>query len=61
LNPRAVAAVTGGMDKWSNDAKFAAWVGSGILALVAIDKFFRHPTYGNGLRGFVAMLTFAAG
>jgi hypothetical protein len=49
------------MHKWDNDAKFAAWVASGILALAAIEKFFKHPTYGNGLKGFVAMVGFATG
>ncbi|MHB1551449.1 MAG: hypothetical protein ACYCX6_09700 [Vulcanimicrobiaceae bacterium] len=47
------------MDKWDNDAKFAAWVASGILALIAVEKFFKHPTFGNGLKGFVAMVGFA--
>lgn len=49
------------MDKWNNKAKFAAWVASGILALMAVEKFFRHPTFGNGLKGFVAMIGFATG
>ncbi len=37
------------------------WAASGFLALLAIEKFFKHPTFGNGLKGFVAMVSFATG
>jgi hypothetical protein len=49
------------MDNRDKDTKFVAWVATGILALLGIETFFRHPTFGNGLRGFVAMVTFAEG
>lgn len=48
------------MNKWHNEDKIGVWVASGILALIAIEKFFKHPTFGNGLKGFAAMLSFAA-
>ena len=49
------------MKKTDRDTKVAMGVASGILALFAIEKFFKHPTFGNGLRGFVAMVSFATG
>lgn len=44
-----------------SDAKAAMWVASGVVALLAVEKFFKHPTFGNGLKGFVAMVSFATG
>lgn len=32
------------------------WHGLGLVALagLAIEKFYHHPTYGNGLKAFIA-------
>lgn len=48
------------MGNWRDEDKIAAAVASGILALLAIEKWFKHRTFGNGLKGFAAMLSFAA-
>lgn len=47
------------MRNWKNEDKIALWVLLGISALGAVERFYRHPTFGTGLKAATAALTFA--
>ena len=49
------------VDKWKPEEKIALAIISGLGLLAAIEMFYRHPTYGNGVKALVAALGFIDG
>jgi len=47
------------MDHWKNAEKVALSFLGAVGALVAIEKLYKHPTYGNGIKALVATLSLA--
>ena len=47
------------MKNLSNDGKIVIAIFSAVGLLAAIEKFYRHPTYGNGINALVSAISFA--